>query len=69
MESGHPGERIREKRIAMETVYFVAKRTQMSTIYGGNAERSTDTRIVVISSLCKSETKNTINLRVSGMLE
>eukprot|EP00972_Heterocapsa_arctica_P075335 11114248-Heterocapsa_arctica.AAC.1 len=69
MESGHPEERIREKRIAMETVYFAAKRTQGSTICGGNAERSTDTRILVISNSSKSDTKNTINLSVSGMLE
>eukprot|EP00972_Heterocapsa_arctica_P063620 9389062-Heterocapsa_arctica.AAC.1 len=69
MESGHPEERIREKLIAMETVYFVEKRLQGLSICGGNAEHPKDTRISVTSDSCKSDTKNTINQSVSGILE
>eukprot|EP00972_Heterocapsa_arctica_P059122 8717412-Heterocapsa_arctica.AAC.1 len=53
----------------METVYFVEQRTQGLNICGGNAEHSTDTRILVTSNPCKSNTKNTINQSVSGIRE
>eukprot|EP00972_Heterocapsa_arctica_P041697 6148042-Heterocapsa_arctica.AAC.1 len=52
MESGHPEERIIENIIAMATVYVVEKRMQGLIICGGNAEHSTDTRILVTSNSC-----------------
>eukprot|EP00972_Heterocapsa_arctica_P048754 7183595-Heterocapsa_arctica.AAC.1 len=69
MGSGHPEEHIREKRTVMEIVFFVEKRTRESIIYGGNAQRSIDTRTLVTSKLCKSDTESTTNPNVSGMLE
>eukprot|EP00972_Heterocapsa_arctica_P057363 8465118-Heterocapsa_arctica.AAC.1 len=69
MEYGRPEERIKEKRTVMEIVFFVEKRTQASIIYGGNAEHSTDTRILATSNSCKLDTTTTINRNVSGTLE
>eukprot|EP00972_Heterocapsa_arctica_P081185 11963466-Heterocapsa_arctica.AAC.1 len=69
MESGHPEERIIYTIIAMEIVYFVEKIMLGLTTCGGNAERSTDTQISVISNSCKSDTKSTTNLSGSGMQE
>eukprot|EP00972_Heterocapsa_arctica_P066802 9857123-Heterocapsa_arctica.AAC.1 len=53
MEYGRPEERITYKRTAMEIVFFVVKRMQASITYGGNAERSTSTRISATSNSCK----------------
>jgi hypothetical protein len=44
MEYGRPGERTKDKIIAMETVYYAVKRMRGLIIYGGNAERSTNTQ-------------------------
>eukprot|EP00972_Heterocapsa_arctica_P045822 6763365-Heterocapsa_arctica.AAC.1 len=53
----------------METVYFVEKRTYGLIICGGNAEHSTDTRTLVTSNPCRSDTKNTTSQSVFGMQE
>eukprot|EP00972_Heterocapsa_arctica_P051323 7548968-Heterocapsa_arctica.AAC.1 len=62
MGSGHPEEHIIVKRTVMAIVFFVEKIMQESIIYGGNAERSIDTRILVTSNSCKSDTESTTNL-------
>eukprot|EP00972_Heterocapsa_arctica_P082332 12132809-Heterocapsa_arctica.AAC.1 len=69
MESGHPEEHIIYNIIAMETVYSVGEIMQGLIICGGNAEHSTDTRTLVTSNSCKSNTNNTTNQSVFGMLE
>eukprot|EP00972_Heterocapsa_arctica_P059057 8705878-Heterocapsa_arctica.AAC.1 len=69
MEYGRPEERIKEKRTVTETVFFAEKRTQVSIIYGGNAERSTNTRISATSNSCKLDTKSKTNRNASGTLE
>eukprot|EP00972_Heterocapsa_arctica_P035077 5166145-Heterocapsa_arctica.AAC.1 len=69
MVSGRPEERINYKLIVMYIVFFVEKRMQEAIIVGGNAERPTDTPILVASNSCKSETKSTTNRNVSGILE
>eukprot|EP00972_Heterocapsa_arctica_P036706 5404433-Heterocapsa_arctica.AAC.1 len=45
----------------MEIAFFVEKRMQGSSIFGGNVECSTDTLILVISSSCKSDIESTTN--------
>eukprot|EP00972_Heterocapsa_arctica_P072830 10753876-Heterocapsa_arctica.AAC.1 len=55
MEYGRPEERIQEKRTVMETVFFAEKRMQVSIIHGGNAEHSTNSRILATSNSCKTQ--------------
>eukprot|EP00972_Heterocapsa_arctica_P000412 58999-Heterocapsa_arctica.AAC.1 len=69
MEYGRPGERTKENRTAMEIVYYAVKRMRESIIYGGNAERLTNTQMLDTLRYFKPDKKNTISRNVSGMLE
>eukprot|EP00972_Heterocapsa_arctica_P047225 6967611-Heterocapsa_arctica.AAC.1 len=69
MEYGLPEERTEEKRTVMEIVYYVAKTTRVSIIYGGIAEHSTSIQISVISNFYKSGTRSKINRNVFGTQE
>eukprot|EP00972_Heterocapsa_arctica_P078158 11526040-Heterocapsa_arctica.AAC.1 len=69
MVSGRPEELIQEKRTVRDIAFFVGKRMQGSIIFGGNAERSTDTLILVISNSCNADIESTTNPNVSGMPE
>eukprot|EP00972_Heterocapsa_arctica_P026245 3863114-Heterocapsa_arctica.AAC.1 len=61
MEYGRPGERTKENKTAMETVYYAVNRMRGSIIYGGNAERLTNAQLLDTLSFFKPDKKNTIS--------
>eukprot|EP00972_Heterocapsa_arctica_P097729 14419937-Heterocapsa_arctica.AAC.1 len=69
MEYGRPEERAKDQITVMDIVFYVAKRMQVSIIYGGTAEHSTSIQTLFTSNFYKSGTRSKINRNVFGTQE